>query len=317
MLRSFAVTVALVAVATPAGAQVPDHLKCYKMKDALTLVGTADLDTPQLGVDPGCKIMKASLFCVPGTKTNVAVTNKATKQPITPLPVEGGASGARPDDRICYKVKCPTTVAIADQPVTDQFGSRTVSKLKASLVCTPAFKGTARFVDNGNSITDNYTGLQWVKTNNGDNDPDFANPQDADNYYDWEADSGCLFAGCRNGRVFTDYLSRLNFCTSTDGNTQLFAGFAGHCDWRLPTPAELQTILSAPFPCGSPCIDPIFGPIAWSGGATEGQPYYWSSTTVDGSPGQVWIVAFGDGSVHNITKGTTGYVRAVRGGSAE
>lgn len=163
--RAFAVTVLLLTLATPAGAQVPDHLKCYKMKDALDLKGTVDLDTPQFGLDPGCKISPAKLFCVPATKTNEAVTNKKTKQPITPLPIGGGPAGARPDDRVCYKVKCPKPATpIADQSVTDQFGSRTVSKFQASLVCTPAFKGSGRFVDNGNSIRDNYTGLQWMET---------------------------------------------------------------------------------------------------------------------------------------------------------
>ena len=121
--------------AGPAHAQVADHLKCYKVKDPLKLRGTVDLDTPQFGVDPGCRISKAKLFCVPATKTNVAVTNKA-KEPITPSPV----TGPDPGDRICYTVTCPT--AVADQEVTDQFGTRTVEKLKASLVCTPAVKGT-------------------------------------------------------------------------------------------------------------------------------------------------------------------------------
>jgi len=154
-----------------------------------------------------------------------------------------------------------------------------------------------------------------VKTNNGDNSSDFDNPQDADNYYDWGDSPGCSFAECPNGRVFTDYLARLNLCTSTDGTTQLFAGFAGHCDWRLPTPAELQTILLAPFPCGSsPCIDSIFGPSGASGGSTD---YYWSSTTVADNPGQAWVVDFRSGVVGNVGKFSDNFVRAVRGGSAD
>ncbi len=116
-----------------AGAQA-DHLKCYKIKDSLKVIGTVDLDSPQFGADPGCKISKAKLFCVPATKTNVAVVNKATGEPITPQPV----TGPNPGDRICYKVKCDAPVA--DQQVSDQFGTRAVAKLKAALVCTPAVK---------------------------------------------------------------------------------------------------------------------------------------------------------------------------------
>jgi hypothetical protein len=42
--------------------------------------------------------------------------------------------------RICYSVTCPSE-SLPDQFVTDQFGQRTVAKLKAKLVCTPAVKG--------------------------------------------------------------------------------------------------------------------------------------------------------------------------------
>jgi len=121
-----------------AGGQVADHLKCYKVTDPLKLSGTADLDTPQFGPDAGCAISKkARLFCVSATKTNVAVVDKKTGTPLTPLPI----SGPDPGDRICYKAKCPNIPA--DQSVTDPFGNRILSKLKATLLCTPAVKGTA------------------------------------------------------------------------------------------------------------------------------------------------------------------------------
>jgi hypothetical protein len=72
------------------------------------------------------------------------------------------------------------------------------------------------------------------------------------------------------------------------GGTTISGCFAGHCDWRLPTSAELQTILLAPFPCGTnPCIDPIFGPT---------QSFdYWSATTFAGNPLSAWNVTFSDG----------------------
>src|SRR5437667_1295835 len=127
--------VCLTWAASAAAQPVADHLKCFKVKDALNLAGTVDLDTPQFGADPGCTISKAKLFCVPATKTNVTVTDKSTGAPITPLPV----GGPNPGDRICYKIKCPT--AVPDQQVTDQFGARTLSKFKASLLCTPAVQG--------------------------------------------------------------------------------------------------------------------------------------------------------------------------------
>src|SRR5689334_20657511 len=81
-------------------------------------------------------------------------------------------------------------------------------------------------------------------------------------------------------------------------------GFAGHCDWRLPTVVELQTI----FDCraGNPCIDAPFGPTA--SGA------YWSSTDHSSSgPSLTWVVDFSDGSVGVYPADTgTAYVRAVR-----
>ena len=132
-----AVVLVVVCDAVPSYGQTPDHLKCYKVHDPLLLSGTVDLDSPQFGVDPGCKIARGvpPLFCVPATKTVVAVRDRATGQPITPLPI----SGNDPGDRLCYKLRCEASPP--DIEVTDQFGTRTLSGLRAKLLCTPAMKG--------------------------------------------------------------------------------------------------------------------------------------------------------------------------------
>ena len=118
-------------------AQAQDHEKCYKIKDPLKLIADLDLATPQFGLDPGCIASKAKYFCVPGSKVVNSATDKSTGLPIVPLPVYGAPA---PGDRICYKLKCPTSV-IPDQTATDQFGTRLLSKFKASFICTPAVKG--------------------------------------------------------------------------------------------------------------------------------------------------------------------------------
>ena len=132
--------------AASARAQVPDHLKCYKVKDAIKLSGTLSLTSAQFGLEAGCKISSTALFCVAASKSNVSVTNKVTGMPITPLPFSAAGAG---DDRVCYKIKCPTPATpIPTQSVTDQFGNRMVSSFKASLLCTPAVTGTG-FCGNG------------------------------------------------------------------------------------------------------------------------------------------------------------------------
>ena len=127
-----------VPMAGPVQAQTNDHLKCYKIKGDLKLKGLLDLTTPQFGLEPGCKISKAKLFCVPATKSNVDVLDGSTKEPITPLPFSASPA---PGDRVCWKVKCPEPFP-SDQVVTDQFGTQTLTKFKTKLLCTPAVKGT-------------------------------------------------------------------------------------------------------------------------------------------------------------------------------
>ena len=162
-------------------------------------------------------------------------------------------------------------------------------KVSATTDTVAALVGGARFEDNGDgTITDHKTGLQWEKKTSPGGGP--IDPHDVDNTYAW------TFGGFSpNGTVFTDILAKLN---GADGGTCL----VNKCDWRLPTLLELQLIL--PYPCGSPCIDPIFGPTAAG--------YYWSATT--DSPNAAFVVSFADGDAFSALKTSMYDVRAVRTG---
>jgi hypothetical protein len=168
-------------------------------------------------------------------------------------------------------------------------------------------KPAPRFIDNGNgTITDSQTGLMWEKKTA------CALPSASDihcvkNRYQWSTDHNNP-----NGSLFTDFLRRINatISTSPDGVNVADVCFAGHCDWRVPNVAELQTIVKAPYPsCETagpvPCIDSIFGPTEADG--------YWTSTkdavVVDGA----WDVSFFNGAVNgNVGVNLTLFVRAVR-----
>lgn len=127
----------LVLAATSAPAQVADHLQCFKLKDPVALKAVADFDSAQLGLAAGCKVSKTALFCVPADTTILSASDHG--QPLVPLPHAGPEAATR---RVCYKVKCPS-VTLPDPVVTDQFGTRTLSKLRTAMVCAPAASGVA------------------------------------------------------------------------------------------------------------------------------------------------------------------------------
>jgi len=129
-----AVAVAIAGVARPASAQF-DHLKCYKAKDQKTFKkATADLTAlqAQFGVAESCEIKPAAkMFCVPATKDVTSIEDGID----APFPAEDLAF-----DRLCYKIKCPQ-VTLSPEEVSDQFGTRTIDKLKAVMICTPTVLG--------------------------------------------------------------------------------------------------------------------------------------------------------------------------------
>jgi uncharacterized protein DUF1566 len=183
---------------------------------------------------------------------------------------------------------CPTTgdASRIERRIYTQFY---YSSYQGSTVIPMALSGT-RWVDNGDgTVSDTLTGLMWEKKT------DDGTIHDKDNAYTWSS-SGTV----SDGTAFTQFLGTLNS----------YPGFAFYTDWRLPTIAELRTIIDLSSPCGgvgSPCIDPIFGP------PQPGGPS-WSSTSLAGFPGEAWAVYFANGAVGVATKTPAGFVRAVRGG---
>ena len=117
--------------ASPAGTL--DHLACYAITDPLVVGATVDLATelqPEFR-QAGCRVVKASKFCVPATKRVV--------QPGTTGPNVVGQPLR--DDYICYRVKCPDSGApIPNKVVADQFGRREIKNFKPFELCVPARK---------------------------------------------------------------------------------------------------------------------------------------------------------------------------------
>lgn len=131
---------------------------------------------------------------------------------------------------------------------------------------------------------------------------------DVNNGYTWSV--GTYSRIPPDGTVFKSFLASLNGGNYYDHSVALVVNskptscFLDHCDWRLPSIMELQTIVNTSY---SPTIDPIFGPTA-SG-------FYWSATTFAGDTVYAWGVFFNfQGLVAKDNKDARPFVRAVRSG---
>jgi hypothetical protein len=142
----------------------------------------------------------------------------------------------------------------------------------------------ASYTDNGDTITDDVTGLMWEKLSNNDN------VHDVGTTYNWHDAFGKI--------------QQLN-----DNS------YAGHTDWRLPNVRELASLTY--FGSGDLAIHLVFSHDCVQGcmmatcSCTTGIPY-WTSTTSASDHTKAMIVSFGDGEVTTSAKGGLHTVRAVR-----
>jgi hypothetical protein len=158
-----------------------------------------------------------------------------------------------------------------------------------------------RYEDCGDgTVADISSGLMWQKT---DELPGLTGKYAR---YTWAVD----YLTEPSGTVFTEFIGGLN--GQAGGSC-----YAGHCDWRLPTRVELETILLGAYPCQvSPCIDQsVFGPVDYR---EEWNLGYWTATTVRDSSATAWVIWFGslESSVALASSKRVAWLaRAVRVGS--
>ncbi len=119
------------------------------------------------------------------------------------------------------------------------------------------------FTANGTTVTDNVTGLVWQQP-----------------------------MGSAATLTQTDALT---YCASLS--------LGGFTDWRLPTDAELVSLVDTGQ--ASPCINGTYFP------NTPADPF-WSSTPVAGSAGYAWDVDFGFGGTNYDVVSAAKAVRCVR-----
>ena len=154
---------------------------------------------------------------------------------------------------------------------------------------------TPRFTDNNNgTVTDNLTGLIWLKN---------ANCAGAMENWNTAIDyAAALYDGCTN-------------CFGTGGDCGLSDGSSAG-DWRLPNRNETLRLINIAY--YNPALSNAAGTNPW----IEGNPFtgvqsfkYWSSSTRMGYPELAWGVDFGNGNVGCHSKSSKMYVWCVRDGN--
>lgn len=212
------------------------------------------------------------------------------------MPVADNTDGAAPEDVAegkqfwslrtdrSWGLSTGTSAATAKAPVPQtgqaiSYAYRDDGNLKKG-IAPPA----PRFTDNNDgTVTDNLTGLIWLKN---------ANYFRQKNWDSALTDCNALESGS---------------CGLTDDSV------IG--DWRLPNLFELESLRNMAY--ANPCISNAAGNASW----IEGDPFinvqsncYWSGTTYANIAFSTWTVNMDTGNVNHLDKNNSYYVWPVRGG---
>jgi len=113
-----------------AAGEIPDHLACRKIDDAVAARAKIRLDSRlDTSGERSCKLMKTALLCSPAARISTV--------PVPPLDLVDGAE--LPGDFVCYRARCRGERG--EKPVADAFGERNLKLRRSSLVCVPASLG--------------------------------------------------------------------------------------------------------------------------------------------------------------------------------
>jgi len=149
-----------------------------------------------------------------------------------------------------------------------------------------------RFTDNGDgTMTDNLTGLIWVKDGNlmRTRDPSF--DTDSDSYFDDVAGDGQV-----TWQHALDYIKKLNQ-----------ENYLGHNDWRLPNVNEFESLGNTEQKNTATWLSNL-------GFVNTPSVVYWSSTSLAGDADRTWVVTVWYGGVSYDWKTHRYYVWPVRAG---
>ncbi len=161
-------------------------------------------------------------------------------------------------------------------------------------------------------VLDNVTGLIWeVKT------AVAADLRANTNTYTWYDPNRAYASGDRgveNGGACSVLAScdTAAYVAATNG-----AGLCGLTDWRLPSRAELQSIVDYSQDEPGPMLDSNYFPNVHNPNSVHGlhRDWYWSSQTAAGYAKYAWTISFNTGGDTQMPKQTPQLIRLVRGGS--
>ena len=135
LARILPLAAAACLLATPATAQLHDHLKCYKAKDPSSFSAIVDLrpaDDSLFEVDAACSIK------VHSRQVCFAVQKELNTSTSPHLDINGADLA---NAFLCYKIRCPEAAVPESLQMSDQFGTRMLTGLRTSTICAPAIIG--------------------------------------------------------------------------------------------------------------------------------------------------------------------------------